>query len=155
MDVREIMSTDVVTLTPETPVAEARNALLHYSIHEAPVVDDAGQMVGTVGFVDMAARPGRRVWEVMEADPVSVSEDAPIEEAAALMLDQMVRCVTVLEAGRVVGVVSTADIIQALLTLRERAPERIEVAAVRSRRIRAVAARRPRRRGERAAAAGG
>jgi len=155
MEVREIMSTDVVTLTPETPAAEARNTLLHYSIHEAPVVDDTGQMVGTVGFADMAGRPGKRVWEMMEADPVSVSEDAPIEEAAALMLDQMVRYVTVLEAGRVVGVVSTADMIQALLTIRERAPERNEVAVVRSRRIRPMAARRPRRRGERASAAGG
>ncbi|HLN14298.1 MAG TPA: CBS domain-containing protein [bacterium] len=122
MEVREIMTSDVVTLAPETSVIEARDALLHYRIHGAPVVDDRQQMVGMVSFVDLSAKPGQRVRDVMTADPVTVAPDAPVEEVAALMLDQMVRRVPVVEAGRVLGIVSAADIIQLFLNLHERAP---------------------------------
>jgi len=126
MEVREIMTKDVVTLAPETLVNDARDALLHYRIHGAPVVDDRQQIIGMVSFVDLSAKPGRRVREVMTADPVSVGPDAPVEEVAALMLDQMVRRVPVVEAGRVLGIVSAADIIQLFLNLHERVPVRTE-----------------------------
>lgn len=58
MDARDIMTRDVVTLSPETPVEEAQDALLHYRIHGAPVVDEADQMIGMVSFVDLSAREG-------------------------------------------------------------------------------------------------
>jgi CBS domain-containing protein len=93
-------------------------------IHAAPVVDGARQMVGIVSFVELSARPGRRVRDVMTVDPASVAQDASLEEAAALMLDQMVRQVPVVEAGRVVGILSTADIIRVFLSLREGVPAR-------------------------------
>jgi len=124
MEVREIMTKDVVTLAPGMPVSEARDALLHYRIHGAPVVDAAGQLMGMVSFVDLSAKPGRQVRDVMTADPVCVGVDAAVEEAAALMLDQMVRRIPVVEGGRVVGIVSAADIIQLFLNLHEGAPAR-------------------------------
>jgi CBS domain-containing protein len=58
----------------------------------------------------------------MTPDPISVGEDTAIEDVAALMLDQMVRRVPVVEGGRVVGVVSASDIIQVFLNLHERTP---------------------------------
>ncbi len=119
MDARDIMTRDVVTLSPEMPVEEAQNALLHYRIHGAPVVDEADQMIGMVSFVDLSARLGRKVQDVMTPDPVTVSEDTPVEEIASLMLDQMVRRVPVVEGGRVVGIVSASDIIQVFLNLHE------------------------------------
>jgi CBS-domain-containing membrane protein len=122
MEAREIMTRDVVTLAPDMSVTEAQDALLHYRIHGAPVVDDAGQMIGMVSFTDLSSRPGRKVREVMTPDPLSVGEDAAVEDVAALMLDQMVRRVPVVEGGRVVGVVSASDIIQLFLNLHERTP---------------------------------
>ena len=122
MEAREIMTRDVVTLAPDMSVTEAQDALLHYRIHGAPVVDDAGQMIGMVSFTDLSSRPGRRVREVMTPDPLSVGEDTTVEDVAALMLDQMVRRVPVVEGGRVVGVVSASDIIQVFLNLHERTP---------------------------------
>lgn len=122
MEAREIMTRDVVTLAPDMSVPDAQDALLHYRIHGAPVVDDAGQMIGMVSFTDLSARPGRKVREVMTPDPLSVGEDTAVEDVAALMLDQMVRRVPVVEGGRVVGMVSASDIIQVFLNLHERTP---------------------------------
>ncbi|HXX38682.1 MAG TPA: CBS domain-containing protein [bacterium] len=120
MEARDIMTRDVVTLTPDMSITEAQDALLHYRIHGAPVVDDAGQLVGMVSFSDLSSRPGRKVREVMTLDPISVGEDTPVEDVAALMLDQMVRRVPVIEGGRLVGLVSASDIIQVFLNLHER-----------------------------------
>jgi len=122
VDVRDIMTQDVVTLTPDTYVDDARNTLLHYRIHGAPVVDQAGQMVGMVSFVDLSSKPGGRVRDVMTVDAVTVGSDASVEDVAAMMLDQMVRRVPVVEGGRVLGIVSAADIIQLFLNLHEGAP---------------------------------
>ncbi len=119
MDARDIMSKDVVTLTPDMSVAEAEDILLRYRIHGAPVVGRDEQMVGMVSFVDLAGRVGQKVRDVMTPVPVWASEDTPVEEIAAMMLDEMVRRVAILQGGRVVGIVSASDIIQVFLNLHE------------------------------------
>lgn len=119
MEAREIMSKDVVAVAPEMLVTEAADLLLRYRIHGAPVVDEADQMVGMVSFMDLAARRGKTVRDVMAPDPVWASEDTPVDEVAAMMLDQMVRRVPIVRGGRVVGVVSASDIIQVFLNLHE------------------------------------
>jgi predicted transcriptional regulator len=124
---RDIMSKDVVTLSPEMTIAEAADALLHYRIHGAPVVDGTDQLIGMVSFTDLSARHGGRVRDVMTAEAVSVSEDTPVDEIAALMLDQMVRRVPVVSGGRVTGIVSASDIIQVFLHLHEPGPRQGEV----------------------------
>ena len=119
MEATEIMTKDVVAVAPEMLVTEAADLLLHYRIHGAPVVDEADQMVGMVSFMDLAARRGKTVREVMAPDPVFASEDTPVDEVAAMMLDQMVRRVPIVRGGRVVGIVSASDIIQVFLNLHE------------------------------------
>ena len=130
MEARNIMTRDVLILSPDLSVQEAIQQLLHYRIHGAPVVDNSGQLVGMVSFVDLAARSGGRVRDVMNPDPVTASEDTPVDEIAAMMLDEMVRRVPIVEAGRVVGIVSASDIIQVFLNLHEAGrPARDEKAA--------------------------
>jgi CBS domain-containing protein len=119
MEARDVMSTDVVAVLPEMLVSEAADLLLRYGIHGAPVVDEADQLVGMVSFVDLAVRPGKTVRDVMTPDPVCASEDAPVDEVAAMMLDQMVRRVPVVGGGRVVGIISASDIIKVFLNLHE------------------------------------
>jgi len=119
MEAKEIMSKDVVAVAPEMLVTEAADLLLRYHIHGAPVVDEADQMVGMVSFMDLAARPGKTVRNVMAPDPVCASEDTPVDEVAAMMLDQVVRRVPIVRGGRVVGVISASDIIQVFLNLHE------------------------------------
>lgn len=119
MEARDIMTRDVLTLPPDLSVKEAVEQLLHYRIHGAPVVDRSEQLVGMVSFVDLAARSTGRVQDVMNPDPLTACEDTPVEEIAAIMLDEMVRRVPIVEAGRVVGIVSASDIIQVFLKLHE------------------------------------
>lgn len=120
MEARDVMTKDVITLTPDMTVDEAQDVLLRYRIHGAPVVDRTDQLVGMVSVVDLVARPGARVRDIMNPDPVTAPEDAPVEEVAALMLDQMVRRVPIVRGNRVVGIVSASDIIQLFLNLHER-----------------------------------
>jgi CBS domain-containing protein len=108
-----------VTLTQDMPVAEAADVLLRYRIHGAPVADATGTLVGMVSVIDLVGRVGDTVGEVMTSDPVVASEDTPIEEVARLMLDQMVRRVPIVRAGRVVGIISASDVIQLFLNLHE------------------------------------
>jgi CBS domain-containing protein len=124
MDAREIMVTDVVTVTPEMTVAEAADVLLRYRIHGAPVVGPADTLVGMVSLVDLVGRVGDTVAEVMSTDPVTADEDTPVEDIARLMLDRMVRRVPIVRAGRVVGIVSASDIIQLFLALHDRPSDR-------------------------------
>jgi CBS-domain-containing membrane protein len=129
------MSKDVVSLSPGMSIPDAADALLHYRIHGAPVIDEADQLIGMVSFTDLSARTGGTLRDVMTADPVSVAEDTAVDEIAALMLDQMVRRVPVVSGGRVVGIVSASDIIQVFLNLHEgarrpaeaKAPEAVKV----------------------------
>lgn len=121
MEARDIMTKDIVALAPDVLVNEAADLLLRNRIHGAPVVDDTDQLVGMISFTDLAGRHGMNVGEIMAADPVSASPDTPVEEIAALMIDEMVRRVPVVEGGRVVGIVSASDIIQVFLNLHETA----------------------------------
>ncbi|MDR7417872.1 MAG: CBS domain-containing protein [Armatimonadota bacterium] len=119
MEARDVMVKDVVTLEPDLPIAEAADVLLRYRIHGAPVVDSSGALLGMVSVVDLVGRVGETVADVMSADPVVAAEDTPVEEVARLMLDQMVRRVPIVRAGRVVGIISASDIIQLFLNLHE------------------------------------
>jgi CBS domain-containing protein len=80
-----------------------------------------GQLLGMVSFMDLAKHAGEdaTVREVMSAHPVVASEDAGIDEVARLMLDEMVRRVVIVRAGRVVGIVSASDVMQLFLNLHE------------------------------------
>jgi CBS domain-containing protein len=119
MEASDIMTKDVISLAPDMLVPEAADLLLRYRIHGAPVVDEADQLVGMVSFMDLAARRGKTVRDVMAADPVYASEDTPMDELAAMMLDQMVRRVPIVRGGRVVGIISASDIIEVFLNLHE------------------------------------
>jgi CBS domain-containing protein len=113
------MVKDVVTLAPDMTVAEASDVLLRYRIHGAPVVDATQTLIGMVSLVDLVGRVGDTVAEVMTADPIIAHEDTPVEEIARMMLDQMVRRIPIVRAGRVVGIISATDIIHLFLTLHE------------------------------------
>ncbi len=135
MEARDIMTTDVITLSPDMTVEEATDVLLRYRIHGAPVTTPEGRLLSMVSFMDLARRAGEdgRVRDIMSPDPVVAQEDTPVEEVARLMLDQMVRRVPIVRAGQVVGIVSASDIVQLFLNLHEaprlRGPERASARA--------------------------
>lgn len=141
MKVEEIMTRDVITVAPQTPIHEAARLMADHGISGLPVVDEQGKLVGVLSEGDLIlrqrARPrvpwwraffqegerlareyqkatGTTVAEVMTSAVISVSPDLPIE-AAALILDQRrIRRVPVLAGGRVVGIVSRGDLVKVL-----------------------------------------
>jgi CBS domain-containing protein len=115
VEARDIMSKDVIVLTPDMDVQEAADLLVRYRIHGAPVVDEKGMLVGMVSLVDLVGKAGGTVREIMTPDPVVAMEDTPVEELAQLMLDEMVRRVAIVRGGQVVGIVSASDIVRVYL----------------------------------------
>ncbi len=113
----DIMTQDVVTVTPDMSVDEARDLLFHNNVHGLPVVDHSGRLVGVVSVVDIAGKFGTRVLHVMERNPVTASEDTPAGEVASLMLSRRISRVPVLRDGRLVGIVGASDIIRAFVEL--------------------------------------
>jgi tRNA nucleotidyltransferase (CCA-adding enzyme) len=128
----DIMTKDVLTVTPDMSKDEARDVLFQHGIHGVPVVDHSGRLVGMVSVVDVAGKLGTRVLHIMEHHPVTASEDASAGEIASLMLTQNVRRVPILREGRLVGIVGASDIIRAFLDLLE---ERAAPAAVESEKV--------------------
>jgi acetoin utilization protein AcuB len=132
MPVRQIMTRRVVTLRPETTLVEARRLLDEHRIRHLPVLVD-GRLAGIVSDRDLrsaagAHRPQTAVDEIMTPTPFTVGPDTRVEEAARLMLDHRVGGLPVVEAGQLVGIVTSDDLLRALLVVVETAAlERISV----------------------------
>lgn len=127
--VREVMTSDVVTIEPGTPLKDAAVTMARHRISGLPVVED-GKLVGIVTESDFIARlanddPGlmavlfRRgepdvsglVGEAMTADPVTIRPDEQVAAAARLMTRHQVKRLPVVDgSGTLVGVVSRADL---------------------------------------------
>jgi len=143
MNAREVMSRRVISVTPETTIEEAIRLMLDHRISGLPVVDAAGALVGVVtegdllrrietgtdkrhsGWVGLLLGPGRlaaeytrshahKVGEVMTSEVVGVSPDTPLTEVVELMEDRRIKRVPVVDRGKLVGIVSRANLVAAL-----------------------------------------
>ncbi|WP_431283715.1 CBS domain-containing protein [Humitalea sp. 24SJ18S-53] len=144
MQARELMSTHIVVVSPETPVLAVAELLAARGVSAAPVVDADGVPLGIVTEGDLIRRladqpPGPMHWflqlfggtrplasryakahgavarDVMTPRLVTVTEDATSEQIAQLMEKHGIRRVLVLSDGKLAGLVSRADLLRALL----------------------------------------
>lgn len=109
---RDIMTTDVVTVTPDTPVERVARLLAEHRITGMPVVDDEGRVIGIVSEYDLISKRGRTAEDVMSREVISVSEDVSAEAVAQLLTERRVRRVPVLREGKLVGIISRADLVR-------------------------------------------
>ena len=152
MRAHQIMTKPVTTVTPDTTIVEAANTMLQRRVSGLPVVDAQGRLVGIVSESDFIRRGelgtqrkrgrflafilgpgqaatdfvrehGRRVAEVMTPDPISITEDAPLEKIVALMEKNHVKRLPVMRADRIVGIVSRANLLQAVASLARDIPD--------------------------------
>jgi len=121
---RDIMTTTVVTVSPDTTVEDLARLLSDKGISGVPVVDHLGHVVGIVTEADLlASRPGRRVVEsIMTREVVAVSVDETLQEIAFLLSMRRINRVPVLEQGKLVGIISRADVVRALAHKTQSAP---------------------------------
>ncbi len=115
---REVMSAPVRTVPEHVSVAEAQAHLLVHGHNGMPVVDAAGRVVGVVSRrdIDRALRHDlgeSRVSGFMSRAVVSAPPGATIPELEALVLSHNVGRVPIVDEGRLVGIVTRADLIQA------------------------------------------
>ncbi len=147
MLVRDVMVTPVITVTPATTVKEVAQIFLNKRISAAPVLDGQ-KLVGIVsegdllhrveagterrhswwlkGFLgddtlaaEYAKAHGLKVSDVMTRSVVTVAPETPLHEVAALLEKKAIKRVPVLESGQLVGIVSRANLIQAVATARK------------------------------------
>jgi CBS domain-containing protein len=133
MLVRDVMTTEVVTVGPMASLKHATELLDTHHVTALPVVDEHGRLVGVLSEADvlrdgLLPDPTRheirtpvsgrtaplRVKDVMTAMPVSVTADSDLAEAARTLVDTQVKSLPVVEHGHLVGIVSRSDVIAML-----------------------------------------
>lgn len=126
--VKEIMTTEVVTVAPETDLRTLKEMFERYDFNSFPVMDK-GKMVGIVSKLDLlrAFSPGlnismsralklysRDTADIMHTATIFVSPDEDLSKVADYMVEFKLRSVPVLEKGVLKGMVSRQDIIHCL-----------------------------------------
>jgi CBS domain-containing protein len=115
--VKDVMTPNPRTVTPETGVVEAAKLMTNEDVGPLPVVD-GGELVGIVTDRDLVIRviaegrdPGSTlVGDVCSSKPVTVSPDDDVSHALTLLAQHQVRRLPVAEGDQIVGIVAQADI---------------------------------------------
>lgn len=122
--VRNYMATDLVTLRPEMEVLHAMDLLLEKRISGAPVVGPAGELEGVLSKKDCLRAAlsaayyqewGSPVSDYMSRKVETLEADMDLVTAAERFLASSYRRFPVLEEGRLVGQISRADVLRALV----------------------------------------
>jgi CBS domain-containing protein len=138
MKISDVMTKDVISVTPETPLKEVARLLVEKRVSGLPVVSD-GTVVGVVSEGDLlfkergpSERKGMLSWlldphgieaqlkldattvaDAMTMPPVTIESRRPLPVAAALMLERGVNRLPVVDTGKLVGIVTRADLVRA------------------------------------------
>ncbi|HEX5441340.1 MAG TPA: CBS domain-containing protein, partial [Ktedonobacterales bacterium] len=112
MIARDIMTSQVVSVSPSAPIREVADLLAEYRISGVPVVDAQGQMIGLVTEADLISKQGKTAADIMSARVVSVREATPVDEVAQILTSNRFKRVPVMRDDKLVGIVSRADIVR-------------------------------------------
>jgi len=109
---RDVMTTNVVSVSPSESVDEAARLLTFHDVSGLPV-RDGSRVVGVVSEADLIGKSGSTVGEVMTSPAVTVSESTPLDQVAEQLTAQRIRRLPVVDAsGKLVGVVSRRDVLK-------------------------------------------
>jgi CBS domain-containing protein len=114
MIAKNIMTRDVITVTPTMTVKNLAMTLIKNQISGAPVAAKNGKIVGVVSEADIVGKKGKDVKAIMSKTIISVDEETSVEEIAQLMTTHKIKRLPVMREDKVVGIVSRADIVSAI-----------------------------------------
>jgi CBS domain-containing protein len=146
---KDIMTTKVITIAPNLRVEQIAQLLMSCNISGVPVVDAEDRLIGLVSEGDLVRRPesgterhrswwlnllvgpegrarefikthGRRAGDVMTREVVTVTADTPVGEIAEILERRRIKRVPVVEDGKIVGIVSRANLLHGLATHKDR-----------------------------------
>lgn len=152
MRAHQIMTRNVVTVSPETTIVDAANIMLKQHISGLPVTDSDGKLVGIVSQGDFLRRAeigterkrsrwlglllgagreasdfireqGRKVGDVMTANPSTISEDTLLEDIVAVMEKNGIKRLPVVRDDKIVGIVTRTNLLQAVADLAREIPD--------------------------------
>ncbi|WP_059170393.1 CBS domain-containing protein [Bacillus sp. FJAT-27445] len=116
MKIKEVMTTDVETCSPDTPISEVAKKMKELDVGVIPVCY-GDQLTGLATDRDLVVKAladglplDTPVSEVMTEDPVRGTLEMSAEEAAALMAEVQIRRLPIVEQGRLIGIVSLGDL---------------------------------------------
>jgi CBS domain-containing protein len=122
MKVRDVMSTRLVTVLPETPIKELTGLLIRNRIGGVPVTDPEGRVLGIVSESDFQPtreeaplRPVRTAADVMSRPVIALAEDDTVTQAARVLQRHRVNRAPVLRGGVVVGMITRSDLLRPYL----------------------------------------
>lgn len=151
MNAGDIMTPKVVSVGPDASILDAMQLMLANRISGLPVLAEGNQLVGIVTEGDFLRRaetgtqrkrsrwlelfmgPGklaeeyvhthsRKVGDVMTRDPVTITEDTPLDAVVSLLEERRIKRLPVVRSGVVVGIVSRANLLHALASLARAQP---------------------------------
>lgn len=154
MDARNVMTSPVVTAGPDTTVLEIVQLMLDNKISAVPILDEAGMLIGLVSEGDLMRRSemgtarhppwwlsafrgtvsladgfikshGVLASEVMTRQLITADEDTPLWKIAETLEKKKIKRLPIVRAGRVVGIVSRSNLLQALAAQREKAMQSV------------------------------
>ncbi len=111
---KDIMTKDVITVSPTISPKNLAKMFIRNQISGAPVADKNGKIVGIVSEADLVAKTGKQVKDIMSRRIIEVGEETPVEEIATLMTTHKVKRVPVMRGQKLVGIVSRGDIVGAI-----------------------------------------
>lgn len=116
MQVHDVMSNPVISIRPHVTVETAAALLASHGFAAAPVVDAEGRLHGLVSEATLlrARDPAAEVRTCLTPRPIVVAPDVELAVLAELMLTSRARTVPVVEAGRLVGIVTPRDVLRAI-----------------------------------------
>jgi CBS domain-containing protein len=115
--VHEFMQRGIETALPGEAVRATAQRFIDRNHTGMPVIDDQGTLVGVVTEYDVISKQGETVGEIMSRGVVTVTEDTPARRVIDLVGLHGIRGVPVLADGKLVGLVTRADLVK--LVLRE------------------------------------
>ncbi|MFL5625437.1 MAG: CBS domain-containing protein [Ktedonobacteraceae bacterium] len=116
MNVKEVMTTNVITVRVDQTRQEAARLLSQHRISGFPVIDNNGVLLGIVTEYDIISKEGRTVGDIMTHDIISVSADTDLEEVRHILVHERIRRLPVIDQGRLIGIVSRADLVREVAT---------------------------------------
>ena len=114
MVAKDVMTRDIITVSPSTKVKNLAMILIKNQISGAPVADKNGNILGIVSEADIVAKRGKDAKAIMSKKVVRVRQDASVEEIAQLMMTHAIKRLPVMEGNEIIGIVSRADIVSAI-----------------------------------------
>ncbi len=128
-----IMSTNLITIKPETSLAEARSLMQENRIHHLPVLDDEGELVGLVTLTNLLAATDSilrdaenrihavdiSIADVMVTDLATVDRNASLRQAALFLEKHRIGCLPVTDDGKLHGIITDTDFVGVAINLLE------------------------------------